>query len=93
MLRDGELVDVKMKERDGDGDARALAMSVRWKLRSNLERRRWFSLSLMTTTPGITIGKSFSLSSSSPSSEASSSSILASLKISGQEEISNFVSR
>lgn len=88
MLRDGELVDVKMKERDGDGDARAL-MSVRWKSRSNLERRRWASLSLMTTTLGMTIGKSFSLSSSS-SSEISSS-ILANLEISVTQKISKLV--
>lgn len=88
-MRDGELVDVKMKERDGDGDARALVMSVRWKSRSNLERRCWFSLSLMTTTLGMTIGKSFSLSSSS--SPETSSSILANLEISVTEDISKLV--
>lgn len=90
MLRDGELVDVEMKERDGDGDARALMMSVRWKSGSNLERRRWASLSLMTTTLGMTIGKSFSLSSSSSSSEISSS-ILANLEISVTQKISKLV--
>jgi hypothetical protein len=48
MLRDGGLVDAEMKERDGDGVSRALA-SVRSK-RSNLERRRWRSLSVTSTT-------------------------------------------
>lgn len=91
MLRKGELVDVKMRVRDGDEDGRALVMSVRWKSRSNLERRRWLSLSLMTTLLGMMTGSSFSLSFSSSSSLEASSSILASLEISARHVISNLV--
>jgi hypothetical protein len=87
MLRDGGLVDAEMKERDGDGVSRALA-SVRSK-RSNLERRRWRSLSVTSTTLGMTTGISFSLScSSSPESSSLSS---ASLEISTRENISDTV--
>jgi hypothetical protein len=86
MLRDGGLVDAEMKERDGDGvSSRASVRSAM----SNLERRRWRSLSVTITTLGIMTERSFSLSCSS--SSESGSLILANLEISVGGDISEIV--